>query len=404
MRTVLRWLVGLIVVAHGLIHAMGAIKGFGWADVAQLKSPISTSMGLAWLAATVLVVAAGGLLCASVSWWWVVGAPAVIVSQATIFTSWNDAKAGTIVNAVLLLAIGYGFASQGPQSFLAEYGERVKSTLSKSVSTDPLSGSGFVTEADLAKVPEPVAAYLRRSGAVGQPRIRNFRAKVHGRIRAGTDKSWMHFTGEQVNTYGPQPSRLFRMDATMFGLPVDVLHAFVGTSASMRVRLCSVFNLANAIGPELNRAETVTMFNDLCVLAPAALLDAPVTWSNANRYHVTGSFTNGPYTVVAELRFNEDADLVDFISDDRLRASSDGKSFTVQRWSTPIQQYRTLGTRRVCVTGEARWHAPEPEGTFTYLEFNVDSIAFNLNEEPSKAANVINYSLTSKQANEKTSS
>ncbi|WP_375869855.1 hypothetical protein [Humibacillus xanthopallidus] len=30
---------------------------------------------------------------------------------------------------------------------------------------------------------------------------------------------------------------------------------------------------------------------------------------------------------------------------------------------------------RVCREGEARWHAPEPEGTFTYLEFVVDDWA-----------------------------
>ncbi len=155
----------------------------------------------------------------------------------------------------------------------------------------------------------------------------------------------MTFTGEQVNTYGPRPSRLFIMDATMFGLPVDVFHEFVHTSASMRVKLCSLVTMAKASGPEMTRAETVTLFNDLCILAPAALVDAPIVWLHSDRFHAVGSFTNGVHTVTADLRFNEDGDLVDFVSDDRLHASANGKSFTFQRWSTPVREYRNLGSR-----------------------------------------------------------
>src|SRR6185436_1132726 len=152
--------------------------------------------------------------------------------------------------------------------------------------------TGVVTEADLMALPGPVAAYVRQSGAVGRSRVTNFRAGIHGRIRGGPGKPWMTFTGAQVNTYGSEPSRLFFMDATMFGLPVDVLHVFVGRSATMRVKACSLISMVNAAGPEMDKAETVTMFNDLCVLAPAALVDAPVNWESIDRHRVRGAFTN----------------------------------------------------------------------------------------------------------------
>ena len=232
-------------------------------------------------------------------------------------------------------------------------------------------------ESDLAHLPEPVATFVRRSGALGKPRVTNFHAYIHGRIRAGADKAWMSFTGEQVNTYGPEPSRLFFMDATMFGLPVDVLHAFVGPSATMRVKACSLVPMVNARGPALDRAESVTLLNDLCVLAPAALIDAPITWQPVDAHHVRALFTNGAHTVTAELVFNDDFDLVDFVSDDRQRASLDGKKLTPVRWSTPVRDYRMLDSRRVSIKGEARWDAPDPEGEFAYLEFNLDSITYN---------------------------
>ena len=187
----------------------------------------------------------------------------------------------------------------------------------------------------------------------------------------------MPFTGVQVNTYGPKPSRLFFMDATMFGLPVDILHTYVGRSACMRVKACSLVPMANVTGPDMDHAETVALFNDLCLLAPAALIDVPVAWELVDDHHVRGAFTNGPHTVTAELVFSDDHDLIDFISDDRLRASPDGEVLTLQRWSTPVGRYRILDARRVGTHGEGRWHAPQPEGEFAYLELDLDGITYN---------------------------
>ena len=372
MRRVLRWIVVVVVVAHGLIHLLGATKGFGWADVSQLKEPISPGMGAAWLVAGALVVLAGVLLASGVRWWWIVGAGAVVASQAVVLTSWTDARAGTVANLVLAAAVVHGYAADGPPSFRAEYQQRVEAALSVP------QGSAVVTDADLAHLPGPVAAYVRDSGAVGQPRVGSFRARIHGRIRSGADRAWMTFTGEQVNTYGPEPSRLFIMDATLWGLPVDVLHTDVGAAATMRVKACSLLPMVDAAGPAMDRAETVTLFDDLCILAPAALIDAPITWQPIDADHARGTFSNGPHTVTAELAFNPQHELVDVISDDRLHASPDGKTFTAQRWSTPVRDYRVIDSRRVATTGEGRWHAAPPEGVFSYLEFHLDQITYNV--------------------------
>lgn len=89
------------------------VKGFGWAKVTLLVEPIGGGSGAVWLIAAVLTVAAGALLLARVSRWWMVGALAVVVSQAVIVTSWADAKVGTVANVVLAFAVVYGWASQG---------------------------------------------------------------------------------------------------------------------------------------------------------------------------------------------------------------------------------------------------------------------------------------------------
>ena len=185
----------------------------------------------------------------------------------------------------------------------------------------------------------------------------------------------MPFTGEQVNTYGPGSCRLFSMDARLHGIPVDVLHVFVGDAATMRVRAASLLPMVDAAGPEMDRAETVTLFNDLCVLAPAALVDADVTWTVLGPDRVHADFTRGPQTIGADLLFDEHDELVDFVSDDRLAGSSNGRTFTPRRWSTPLTDYRTVGGRRLATHGDARWGGPDPQESFTYLELTIDDIA-----------------------------
>ena len=54
-----------------------------------------------------------------------------------------------------------------------------------------------------------------------------------------------------------------------------------------------------------------------------------------------GAFTDGDLTVSAELTFDANHDLVNFVSADRLRASTDGTSFTPQVWSTPWPNIET---------------------------------------------------------------
>ena len=187
----------------------------------------------------------------------------------------------------------------------------------------------------------------------------------------------MPFTGQQVNTYGSAPRREFLLHASRSGLPVTVLHVFEDGRATMRGRLLSAIPVMDASGPEMDRGETVTLFNDMVVLSPAALPDAPVTWTTASANTVKGTFTLGSESVAATLTFDRNHDLVDFASDDRLRASSDALSFTRQTWSTPVSAYRQFGSRRVAAEAEALWHAPEPEGQFTYAELTIDTITFN---------------------------
>lgn len=372
MRTAARWFVVVTVALHGAIHLLGAAEGLGWAEVGSLTEPIGRPMGLLWAVAAALLLGTAAGVALHAESWWLTGAAGVVASQLAIAGSWGDARVGTAANAALLPVVAYGAATLGPWSARA----RLRRAVAEADALLP--PVGVVTEADVAALPPPVAEYVFRSGAVGQPRVANFRAHIHGRIRGGPHDPWMPFTGEQVNTFAPDYRRVLYMDATMKGVPVDVLHRYVGPSATMRVTALGLVPIVEAAGPEMDRAETVTLFNDLCILAPGALVDAPVTWEQLDDHRVRGTFSHGAHTVAAVLVFDHEHRLVDFVSDDRLRASRDGSHFVRQRWSTPVGGYHTVDDREFATVGEGHWHAPDPEGEFTYLDFHVDDLAYNV--------------------------
>ncbi len=359
----------LLLLVHGLIHLSGTAKAFGVADLPQLTQQISKPLGIVWLCAALLFVAAAVALSTWPERWWMIGAAAIVVSQVAIVSSWTDARFGTIANVIALAGVIIGFASVGPWSLRAEFRQNVNDGVRRTPPT-PL-----LRDADIATLPPAVQRYIRVSGAVGQPRVQNFRARFHGRIRSGPTARWMPFTGSQYNFYDA-PSRFFYMDATMFGIPVKVFHRFVGPSATMRVKLVALFPLVNAGGPIMDRAETVTLFNDLCVFAPGALISPSITWREIDTNTVRATFTNLTHTVSAVLSFNAAGELIDFVADGRGAMSADGKSFVEMRWSTPLRDYRAFGVHRVAAHGEGVWHAPG--GNFAYLEFDLDRVDFNV--------------------------
>ena len=365
----MKTLFAALLVVHGLLHLLGTTKAFRIGSVPLRTQQISRPLGIVWLVAAMLFLATAICLIAWPRWWWALGGLALVVSQLVIFTSWADARFGTVANLLALVGVVMGFLAHGPTSFRAEYDREVAQAAGRAVATS------ILTDADLAALPPLVQRYIRLSGAIGQPRVHNFRASFHGQIRSGPAARWMSFTGEQHNFYD-ESSRLFLMDATLFGVPVQAFHRFIGPTATMRVKIASLVSLVDASGPEMDEGETVTLLNDLCVMAPGAMIDPRITWRVIDAQTVGASFTNARYTIHATLAFNERGELTNFVADGRAAASADGKSFTRMPWSTPLSQYRAFGSRRLMSHGEGIWHAPA--GDYAYLRYDLDAIEYNV--------------------------
>jgi hypothetical protein len=365
----LRIALSVMVAVHALVHLLGFAKAFGFSALEGLTVPIGRPMGLVWLAATLTLGATAAALAMDHGRWWLPAAVGIVLSQAAVAASWSDARAGTIVNALIAVLLVPVVADLRPSSNRATYERRAREAMAR-----PMPSERLVSQKDLAHLPPLVGGYLARVGAVGRPRVHNVHVRFHGAIREGPSSPWMPFHGVQ-HTSLDTPERLFFMRATRAGLPVDGLHAFRADQASMRIRLASLVTVADVSGPSLVRSETVTFLNDLCLFAPAAFVDAPIDWEVLDVRSVRAHYTLGGQRVAAVLTFDPAGDLVDFRSDDRYQDA--GGADRRLPWTTPVSRFKTFASgARLPSYGEGWWHPSE--GAFAYLRIELDDIAYNV--------------------------
>ena len=322
-------------------------------------------MGVLWLLALVLFLAAAIQLISNHDLWWITALAAIILSQVLIILFWQDAKFGTTANIIILLSViaGYGF-----WSFENIFNNDVAVRLGTSSKIE----KNLITEEDIRHLPVPVQKYLRYTGVINKEKVDNVKIVFDVEMRE-KGKDWFKATSVQYNFYD-EPTRLFYMNAKMFGMTVPGYHRYVEAKATMDIRLFGLFPIVKESGDIMNKTETVTLFNDMCLMVPATLIDKRVQWEPIDSLTTKAVFTNRGISISAMLYFNEAGQLINFTSDDRT-AITDMKQY---RFSTPVTDYKNINGINVPTYGEAIWHYPD--GEFIYGKFHLKTIQYNLSD------------------------
>ena len=231
----------------------------------------------------------------------------------------------------------------------------------------------LLMESDMSHLPEIVQKYLRYVGSVGKEKVFNFRVLFSGGIRSKPEDDWMKLKSEQYN-FVANPKRIFYITARKMGLPASGIHLYKNEKAIMHIKLFGLFTIVDAKGKEMDQGETVTLFNDMCFMAPATLIDKNIEWQTIDSLNVNAKFTNKKITISATLSFNEKGELMNFVSNDRFE-TTDGKLYKNYPWITPVDEYQTINGFRLAKGAKAIYR--RPEGDFCYGEFNIVNVEYN---------------------------
>lgn len=362
----MRFIIPVLSLLHGLAHVLGFVKAFQPNVLPQFNRAIAKPSGIGWLLTALLFIGGGTMGLMSSPLTWSVLIVAIFFSQALIITTWVDAKYGTIPNVIILPWVIVGFATWN-------YHEKFNKDVDANLAQHAYFTGDLLTQDDLKPLPELVQRYLNYTGVVGKPKVNNFRVDFTGKIRSREQGVWMPFTSRQYN-FMQTPTRLFFLNAVMSHLPVTGYHHYVDGTAAMDIRLLSLFRVQYADGPDMNVAETVTFFNDMCVMAPATLIDPRITWLESDSSTVKASFRSKDIAISATLFFDREGRLVNFESFDRVNAEENQR----MRWTTPIREYAEINGLRLGVLAETVYSYPGED--FSYGEFRMTNVAYNLKQ------------------------
>ena len=127
-----------------------------------------------------------------------------------------------------------------------------------------------------------VQRYLAFAGVFGRPAVWNYHLLFTGGLRNGSEDPWMRISASQQSFVEP-PARLFLIESSKFGLPFSAFYNYVGSQATFKVWLAGLVTVVNSDGPQMNQSETVTLLNDMLLLAPATLVDPAIRWEELDR-------------------------------------------------------------------------------------------------------------------------
>lgn len=169
-------------------------------------------------------------------------------------------------------------------------------------------------------------------------------------------------------------SRYFFLQATKVGMPATGLHAYKQQRAAFNVKMLNWIEVVDAKGEKLDQAETVTVLNDMCFIAPATLIDRRIDWEIIDDTTVKAKFSNGRISVSALLYFNKNGELRNFRSEDRY--DTDGIRYDNYPWKTPVEDYRLKNG--YMLPSREKLIYEKPEGDFTYGELEYKKVEYNL--------------------------
>ena len=358
---------------HGAIHVLGWLKWAHLSPVAQLSGrtlvPLSplTERAFAglWASALILLTLAAGLRLFSRELWWAPALAGLLLSQALIVVSWQDAKFGTVLNVLLLLpALAGATHAQFAGRIDHEVGTLLAAATARSEQR-PLAAT------DLAGLPAPVRRWLEQSGIVGRAPIRTLRLRQRGELRTAPEAAFLPATAEQYFTVDP-PGFVWHVQARMFGvLPVEGRDLLAQGHGEMLIKAASLVSIVHARDEKIDHGSKLRFLGEV-VWFPSAALAPYVTWEAIDDSSARATMTSGKDPVSAVFHFDEQGRVVGL---DAERYLGGGPSAQLTPWSIVCTEWRRFEGILVPSRGEVRWILPA--GTFSYYRWEVEDIEFD---------------------------
>lgn len=360
----------LLIILHGLIHFIGFarlwnifnLKGFSGHTFFAIPDAVLKPLGLLWLISMLLFLLSAARIMSG-GYWWAIAIIAVLLSQTLIFIYWQDAKAGTLANVLILVLAIINFADW---SFNRYVQREIREIINKGNS----ASSDIITAASIKELPGCVQTWLMASGVVGRKKIKTVHLKQKGEMRTDADGRWMPAVAEQFFNID-NPAFIWRVKVDMNALIwYSGRDKFTDGAGSMLIRILSIIPIVNSSGPEIDQGSLLRFLGEMCWF-PSAAISPYLKWESINTTSAKVTMRIGSTEASGVFRFDSKGNILSFSAK---RYMADGKTKTLEDWYVPCREWKVLNGFNIPVKGEVIWSLKS--GDFSYYKWKITDINY----------------------------
>jgi hypothetical protein len=367
----LRFVFAFIVFIHGLIHFMGFAKELKLAQVngltgktlVPLTEGLSKGVGVLWLITCLLFLISAAAFLIRKEWWWMPGAIAVVLSQILIIIYWQDAKFGTILNVIVLVAI---VLSYGTWSF----NRMVKNEL-KTFLLTPKTNRKIVREEMLSGLPSVVKNWLRHSHVIGKELTQTVHLRQTGELKTSPKGKWLSVNAEQYFTV-EQPGFVWIADvkAAPF-IHLAARDKYQDGKGHMLIKMMSLFTVAEGKGKETDQGTLLRYLAEI-IWFPSAAISNYIKWEEVDSLSARGTMHYGDMTASGIFNFSAEGDMISF---EAQRYYDRREGATLETWLIKADEYNDFEGVRIPSGATVTWKFKT--GDFKWLRLKITELKYN---------------------------
>lgn len=366
----MKYLLAAIILVHGLIHLMGFAREWQLADIKAMSGETLWELsaagrrfsGIAWLVCCLVFLSAVVMMLKGNDSWWIGTLTAIVISQWLIILYWKDAKAGTIANIIILIAV---IPAYGQWQFDRMVKDEVKELLHKTAA--PV----LVPEQAIANLPLSVQNWMRQCGVPGHEQVHTVWLKQSGQMRTSAGGAWMPVRAEQYFNVA-QPGFIWQVDAHMMRvLRLAGRDKYMHGRGNMLIKAFACVGMVDATGTKTDKGSMLRFLGEMCWF-PSAALSNYISWRGIDNTHAEATMTYMGSTVSGIFTFNAAGLPVSF---EAKRYLGEGDGAKQEQWYVPFGEWKSFGHTRIPTRGSVIWKLDS--GDFDYYRWEIEEICYN---------------------------
>lgn len=230
------------------------------------------------------------------------------------------------------------------------------------------------TVEDFSHLPSPVQRYIENCGYIGTPKMSILKMEYRDvDFSQGRNGPKLKIDYTQYN-FIREPSRMAFIDSSMFGIPFEGYDYYQNGTGGMKGVIAKLITLFDQRGAEMDRACLATFLAE-SLFAPTTLLQDYITLEEVNDCEVKATISYKGQTASGIFTFNEQYEMISFVTNDRAATNSDG-SMEYVPWTALCGDYQAAdnGIKRP-TKFQAVWNYPDED--FVYFDGVISKVSYD---------------------------